>query len=82
MFLLSNKRKNRFKCIICGRKLLKADLIRSRGELVPLYNYIDDDGNVKPLCVTCYHRISSIDLMKLAREELKISSARKLNTYD
>ena len=58
------------RCGICGRKLTRADLTISRGNLIPLYNYVTKNGEVKPICVTCYHKLSAIRLINRARREL------------
>gem|GEM_PF-5162978 len=68
----------KIKCSVCGRRLTRNDLARCRGELKPMYGYIDDDGDIKPLCVTCYHRIIGAQLRRIAREELRHSARSEI----
>jgi len=66
-----SERKIRLKCAICGRKLTRRDLTKTRGELKPLYVYISEELEVKPICTGCYHTISGRRLIRKARKELK-----------
>lgn len=64
--LASKRAKTRFKCNKCGRKLTKNDLIKSSTGLRPLYS-LNDGGEYKPLCVTCYHELISLYVTRQLR---------------
>jgi|YelNatPaOPRAMG01_1025707.scaffolds.fasta_scaffold06697_8 transposase-like protein len=65
--LASRKSKSiRFKCSKCGRKLTKNDLINFSSGLKPLYS-LNNGGEYKPLCVTCYHELIGLYVIRQLR---------------
>lgn len=64
-----HKKIMRKKCHICGRRLSRNSLTSSRGDLTPIYNYVLKNGEIKPICVTCFHTLMSKEIARLIKKE-------------
>ncbi|MCS7385493.1 MAG: hypothetical protein NDF55_01950 [archaeon GB-1867-005] len=71
----SNIKQRKYKCAVCGRRLTRNDLVTSRGTLIPFYNLLDSNGELKPICVKCYHEIVGKIIARLSREELHVRTS-------
>ena len=81
-FLKKTSRQRKYKCTICGKRLTRSDLVISRGMLVPFYNILNARGELKPICVKCYHEIIGKMIARQARKELYSKTRAALSTHE
>lgn len=49
---------------MCKRKISKNSLINSRGNLKPAYEYVLRNGEIKVLCVVCFNKVVSREILE------------------
>lgn len=65
-------KQTKYRCDICGRKLTRADLIKTGNQLRPLYEYITSRGELKYMCVRCFHELNGRRIARISRKYLAI----------